>query len=317
MTTVPQTTQEVGSNAWLARLGALATYAGWVFASYICSSLLWVALPALIWGWQPLVVVSGSMAPLIRPGDLVLVDDLQKNVGSGSVVAFWSATDEVVLHRVVGYEPDGSYRTRGDANDQPDSDPVQLDDVIGRGRLLVPFAGLPRTWGLGWQIAAGGLTLAAAWSWRDRRAWAIALLAAGLSMGGVAAASASFTDTTASSGSSLSMVTVAPATNLTAGCGPVGASTVDVNLTWTGSITVGITGYDILHDAPGGGTSFSTVGSVSGSQTSFTHSVPVAVLGLGTHTYVVRTALGPWNSVDSNTDAVSITHLVVFVCSAL
>jgi hypothetical protein len=46
----------------------------------------------------------------------------------------------------VSVEPDGSYRTRGDANAAPDSTPVPARDVVGRGRLLVPMVGLPLLW---------------------------------------------------------------------------------------------------------------------------------------------------------------------------
>jgi signal peptidase I len=298
-----------------ARLEAITTFAGWLVASYLGSMFLWVALPALVFGWQPLVVVSGSMTPLIKSGDVVLVDDQRTGVGPGTIIAYRSRLEEVVLHRVIANGSDGSYRTQGDSNLAADSDPVQPTDVIGTGRVLVPFAGLLRTSGLGWGVAVG-LLAATAMAWHQARSWALALLAAAISMGGVGWASASFSDATSSTGTSLSTVTIAPPTGVTATCGPTGAIEVNVNLAWTPSVTSGITDYQILHDAPGGGASFGVVGTVDGSTTTFTHSVAVALLGTGTHTYAVRAQVGPWLSVESNNDAVNITQVVlVYVCS--
>jgi hypothetical protein len=137
-------------------------------------------------------------------------------------------------------------------------------------------------------------------------------------MCGVGWANASFADATSSAGSSLSAVTVAPATGLAATCGAASATNVDVDLAWTASATLGITNYQIMHDAPGGGTSFAVVGTVNGSTTTFTHSFVVALFGTGTHTYTVRATMGSWASVNSNTDAVNVTQIVlVYVCSTL
>lgn len=318
MTTVPRTIGSVGTYPRWTRLIALATYAGWGFASYACSMLLWVAVPALAFGWQPLVVTSGSMAPLVRTGDLVLVDHQQAGLVPGTIIAFHSSRDDVVLHRLVGVGSDGSYRTQGDSNQTLDSDLVHPTDVIGTGRMLVPVVGLPRIWGVGWLVAIALLLAGARLAWRQHRRWALALLACVVAMTGTTLANANFTDATSSTGSSVSAGTVAPAIGLTATCGAVGALDVEVDLSWTASPTSGIQSYLILHDAPGEPAGYTEVGTVDGSQTTFTHVVTVALLGLGTHTYIVRASVGPWSSVDSNPDAVSITQaLVTYACSAM
>jgi len=55
-----------------------------------------------------------------------------------------------VTHRVTGVEFDGDtvvgYRTKGDANQSADSTIVPVENVYGAGRLVVPYAGLPRVW---------------------------------------------------------------------------------------------------------------------------------------------------------------------------
>lgn len=117
-----------------------------------------VLLPAIGLGWQPVVITSGSMSPLIRPGDVVLtVDDAAPEVGEVVTFVDPSRPDRLVTHRIVAVEEDGSYRTRGDANAVPDSTPVPSDNVLGRGRLLVPLVGLPLVW------LSGGLLLFALW----------------------------------------------------------------------------------------------------------------------------------------------------------
>ncbi len=99
------------------------------------------------------VVLTGSMAPVIEPGDVVLVTALDggEDVPMGRVVAFRAPAPaprntEVVIHRVVAQRPDGDFTTAGDANRDTDSAALRPDAVIGRGRVLVPWAGLPVLW---------------------------------------------------------------------------------------------------------------------------------------------------------------------------
>ncbi|HKX74191.1 MAG TPA: signal peptidase I [Acidimicrobiia bacterium] len=292
------------------------SFAGWLFAALVGSTLLWIAVPALIWGWRPLVVVSGSMAPLIRPGDVVLVEEATAPLNPGSVLAF-QVGEEIIVHRVVAVDPDG-YLTRGDANRQPDGNLVPPDAVIGRGRLLVPFAGLPKLWGPWWTLAAVAAGAVLASRWRSSRRTLVTTLSAAMALTLIAGASAVFAAATSSSASAVAAGTVAAPSGLTATCGPVGSGNVEVDLAWAASPTPGLTGYEVLHDAPGGDATFTTVGNVPPDQTTFTHVVPVAVLGLGTHTYSVRASQHNWRSANSNTDAVSITQvLTAFVCTEL
>ncbi|WP_108248641.1 ice-binding family protein [Planctomonas deserti] len=110
--------------------------------------------PALL-GWHPSVVQSGSMMPDIRPGDVVLAEALPEGEPPelGRVVQFRNPAaaepDGVArtrLHRIVEDNGDGTYITKGDANADPDSVAMSADQVIGQGRLLVPFIGLPSVW---------------------------------------------------------------------------------------------------------------------------------------------------------------------------
>lgn len=112
--------------------------------------VLWVALPAILLPWSPLVITSGSMGPLINRGDVVLgTSDGLDTVAPGQVVSFHRdgiATNQLVTHRVYAVDGDGGFITQGDANEDADSYRLQPDEIVSRGRLLIPYAGLPLLW---------------------------------------------------------------------------------------------------------------------------------------------------------------------------
>jgi signal peptidase len=120
--------------------------------------LVATALPAVM-GWDRVVLTSGSMLPLIEPGDVVLVSKVEHPVQPGTVITFKNPNKpgSLITHRVMEVRPDGSYRTKGDANPQPDVSPVKQEMVLGKGTILVPSIGLPAVW-----LQKGNTTLAVA-----------------------------------------------------------------------------------------------------------------------------------------------------------
>jgi signal peptidase I len=140
-------------------------------------SLAIAALVAMVAGalaflqvWPPLAtVMSASMAPTIKTGDMVVLQRLHGPARIGDVVAV-SVPDEarsrygyppVVIHRVVSIAPDGTVRTKGDA--RPDPDPFTVPrtalttkviaHIPAGGRVLAFFHSGP---GLLW-LAFGAL----------------------------------------------------------------------------------------------------------------------------------------------------------------
>jgi len=111
------------------------------------SLALWVVLPWAVLGWSPTLVTSGSMSPHISPGDVVLVRSVSaRTLGPDTVVLYDRPDTGRILHRIVERLPDGSFRTRGDANTSPDSEPVRVDDIRGAAVLAVPWIGHPSLW---------------------------------------------------------------------------------------------------------------------------------------------------------------------------
>ncbi|GEK22594.1 ice-binding family protein [Cellulomonas xylanilytica] len=172
--------------AVLAQDGWAAWALGTVAQSYLAllAALTAIAVVPLGFGWGGSVVQTGSMRPVISPGDVVLTTALPETspVPLGAVVQFRSTApdgqERLVVHRIV--EPGqskGEWVTQGDANADPDSAALTRDDITGQGRLLVRWVGLPSTWLRTGQLAplAGWLALTvaavwvAAWSWPRRQ----------------------------------------------------------------------------------------------------------------------------------------------------
>lgn len=109
---------------------------------------LWAAAPALI-GWQPTTVMTGSMEPRLTPGDVVV----SRPVASGEVrtgkILLADDPDQsghLRMHRYVEDGPGGTLVTKGDANPQQDSTPLERSAVHGVAFLRIPFVGAPISW---------------------------------------------------------------------------------------------------------------------------------------------------------------------------
>ena len=140
----------------------VATLARGVVATLL-GLALWAAAPAVI-GWQPTTVMTGSMEPRLAPGDVVV----SRPVSAGEVrmgkILLADDPDQpghLRMHRYVEDGPAGTLVTKGDANPQQDSTPLQRSAVHGVAFLRVPFVGTPITWvRTGQWVPVGMLALA-------------------------------------------------------------------------------------------------------------------------------------------------------------
>jgi signal peptidase I len=141
--------------------------AGWLIV--VATLTGWVLLPALA-GWQPEVVASGSMAPALHEGDVVLADSHARSPSPGQIVVVRDPDvgGGLLTHRVLTVTG-GVLRTKGDANSQADPRAATPADLVGTVRLVVPAAGWwslivhhPRTQEIGAPaLTAAALTVAA------------------------------------------------------------------------------------------------------------------------------------------------------------
>ena len=113
----------------------------WVITSVIAVALVWASFGLL--GIQPITVISGSMEPSIRAGDLAIVRQVPtSDIEVGDVIQFQRGNG-TTIHRVVEVRRHSDYVfiTRGDANNRNDSQPVLSDQVLGKVQLCIPKVG--------------------------------------------------------------------------------------------------------------------------------------------------------------------------------
>jgi len=104
-----------------------------------------------ILGHPVMSVLSGSMAPVIRTGDLVVDDKLTPaqaaNLHPGQIISFRAAAGsrQIFTHRIAAVEqlPGGvvGYVTKGDANDSRDGPVTPSTNVVGLYESKVPAGG--------------------------------------------------------------------------------------------------------------------------------------------------------------------------------
>lgn len=170
-TSATETVTTVGANVadrFVASARQVVKLVAWVHLYLIAMLGGWILMVMLSTGWQPVVLTTGSMAPTLRPGDVLMLDTEPGGaVGQRSVITFSPDPSrlELITHRVFEVMDDGRYVTKGDANPGPDTDRVSPDQVRGVGRLVVPLIGLPVVWAGGGELvplaAFGVMTIAA------------------------------------------------------------------------------------------------------------------------------------------------------------
>ncbi len=118
---------------------------GVVIAAALGAAAIFV-LPRLL-GWQTVTVMSGSMAPAYAVDAVLAIDSVDPaQIQQGDVIAFQPEADRpMITHRVVAIEQTAGglqFVTKGDANEDPDTNPVPASAVRGRVVFGVPYLGL-------------------------------------------------------------------------------------------------------------------------------------------------------------------------------
>lgn len=134
--------------SWTSRCAAVCRVAVAVVLVAVAGLGTLALAPRLV-GFDGHVVVSGSMAPQLAEGDVVLTRPvLPQDLQPGQILLFPDPTgaDRLLVHRLVSFDDQGSLVTRGDANQSNDRAHVPAASVIGQVQLRVPFIGLPAYW---------------------------------------------------------------------------------------------------------------------------------------------------------------------------
>jgi signal peptidase len=103
-------------------------------------------------GFESLAVLSGSMEPTLRVGDLVIDRRLHPiDIHVGDIVTFRDPDDHsrLLTHRVFRFRTRGAKAyvvTKGDANHSVERWTLPLDGTLGRVQVRVPKVGYGLTW---------------------------------------------------------------------------------------------------------------------------------------------------------------------------
>ena len=97
-------------------------------------------------GLTPYTVLSGSMEPTYHVGSVIYVTDVDPaELKAGDPITYTISGGVVVTHRIESVEnentPSLAFRTKGDANDTPDSAPIPAAAVIGKPIFSIPYLG--------------------------------------------------------------------------------------------------------------------------------------------------------------------------------
>lgn len=104
-----------------------------------------------IFGNKFYIVLTGSMSPTIKVGDLVVVKEVKpEDIKENDIITFGSnSSDNITTHRVKEVLNDGqdiSYVTQGDANNVEDPMPVESDVLLGKVNKVIPSVGTILLW---------------------------------------------------------------------------------------------------------------------------------------------------------------------------
>lgn len=115
-----------------------------IITSIFSIAIVWFALG--VFPIHPNVIATGSMNPMINPGDIVLVKKVDGNtVKKGEVIQF-KRDNIYIFHRIIDIKVEKNnkkYVTKGDNNSVQDSELVTPEDVKGTVIYVIPKLGWP------------------------------------------------------------------------------------------------------------------------------------------------------------------------------
>jgi len=100
-----------------------------------------------LFGLTPYCVLSGSMRPTYGVGSLIYIEKVDtEELEIGDPVTYITNDGTVVTHRIIDIIKDDatgavSFKTKGDANNTADFDPVRSTNVLGKPVFSIPLIG--------------------------------------------------------------------------------------------------------------------------------------------------------------------------------
>lgn len=98
-----------------------------------------------VFGYSVLIVASPSMTGSIEAGDAIIIKK-SDSYAVGDVITYFPEDESFsVTHRIVRMEGDKFY-TKGDANQSEDSDPVLIEQIVGKVAVKLDKVGYFIEW---------------------------------------------------------------------------------------------------------------------------------------------------------------------------
>ncbi len=126
----------------LAVLAFLVVLVGWLA---IDKFIIGSPVPSFA-GCSQLTVVTGSMSGTIEEGDVIFIQKTD-DYKIGDIVTYLpEGYDVPTTHRIIGINEDGTFITRGDANNVKDSIDVSKEMIVGEVVGVIPRLGIFFQW---------------------------------------------------------------------------------------------------------------------------------------------------------------------------
>jgi len=123
-----------------------ASTAAYILAGVLLAFLINAGMGLALGTDLPIVAVqSNSMVPTFYKGDLLILQGVPKeSIAVGDIIVF--AADErstPIVHRIVAINADGSFQTKGDANNGqlPFETKIPYDRIHGKAMFIIPYLG--------------------------------------------------------------------------------------------------------------------------------------------------------------------------------
>lgn len=108
---------------------------------YILLLLYLVIFIPTLWGYKPLVIISGSMEPILKVGGILYYKEIDTQEYKNNDIVVFKASKYLISHRIVEITDDG-FITKGDANKNIDSNKVYFNKALGKGtNWSIPYIG--------------------------------------------------------------------------------------------------------------------------------------------------------------------------------
>ena len=114
------------------------------FLAIICYLLVLIygiiCIP-MIFGYKPLVVLTGSMEPTIKTGSILYFKQVpESELKVGDPITF-TLNGQYISHRIISIE-NREFETKGDNNDTPDPVKIRYSQIAGRdAKVVIPYIG--------------------------------------------------------------------------------------------------------------------------------------------------------------------------------